>query len=181
GASVEPRDDGGRPRWLGEGQILGHGLCQCVRRILACDEQPPFWSRRATAALEELRADYAWASSEATSIVRHPNGEVRWWTFGGGIANALLADNLRAQVDARGDNLAVRFPATSALDSVIELVSAVVVEDAHPVPNAAAIENMKFTECLSPELAAEVFCARFSDPEAVKKIVREPRKVVVEQ
>jgi ATP-dependent Lhr-like helicase len=140
-----------------------------------------FWSSRATAALEELRAEYSWASSEATSLVRHPNGEVRWWTFGGGIANALLADHLRAQVDAWGDNLAVRFPATSALDFVIELVSAVVVEDVHPVPNAAAIENLKFTECFSPELAAEVFCARFNDAEAVKRIMREPRKLVVEQ
>jgi hypothetical protein len=40
---------------------------------------------------------------------------------------------------------------------------------------------MKFTEGLSPELAAEVCCVRFNDAEAVKKIVREPRKVVVEQ
>jgi ATP-dependent Lhr-like helicase len=180
-AHVEPTDERGRSRWLGEGQMLSYLLCQSIRRVLAEDARATFWSSRATTALEELRAEYSWASSEATSIVRHPNGEVRWWTFGGGIANALLADYLRAQVDARGDNLAISFPATSALDPVIELVSAIVVEDVHPVPNAAAIENMKFTECLSQELAAEVFCARFNDAEAVKKIVREPRKVVVEQ
>src|SRR5437868_1456706 len=47
--------------------------------------------------------------------------------------------------------------------------------------NATAIEDMKFSECLAPGLAAEVFCARFHDAEAVKKIVREPRRVVVEQ
>jgi ATP-dependent Lhr-like helicase len=180
-AHVEPTDERGRSRWLGEGHMLSYLLCQSIRRVLAADETATFWSSRATTALEELRAEYSWASSEATSIVRHPNGEVRWWTFGGGIANALLADYLRAQVDARGDNLAVKFPANLALDSVVELISAVVVEDVHPVPNAAAIENMKFTECLSPELAAEVFCARFNDAEVVKKIVREPRKVVVEQ
>ena len=33
----------------------------------------------------------------------------------------------------------------------------------------------------TPELAAEVYCSRFNDIEAVKKIVDEPRKVVVEQ
>jgi hypothetical protein len=93
----------------------------------------------------------------------------------------LLADHLRAQVNVRGDNLAIKFQAISALDPVVELISAVVVEDVHPVPNAAAIENMKFTECLSPELAAEVFCARFNDAEAVKTIVWEPRRVVVDQ
>jgi hypothetical protein len=48
-------------------------------------------------------------------------------------------------------------------------------DDVRPVPNATAIQNMKFTECLSPELAAEVFCARFNDMEAVTKIVGEPQ------
>ncbi len=143
--------------------------------------QAPFWSSRATAALEEIRAEYSWASSEATSIVRHPSGEVRWWTFGGGIANALLAEQLRTQIDVRSDNLAIKFPATTALDPVIEWISAIVVEDVRPVPNATTIQSMKFTECLSPELAAEVFCARFNDMEGVKKIVEEPRKIVVEQ
>jgi ATP-dependent Lhr-like helicase len=118
---------------------------------------------------------------EATSVVRHPNGEVRWWTFGGGIANALLADHLRAQADSRSDNLSIKLPATSSLDSVLEWISAIAAEDVRPVPNPVAIQSMKFTECLSPELAAEVFCARFNDIEAVKRIAREPRKIVVEQ
>jgi hypothetical protein len=117
---------------------------------------------------------------EATSIVRHPNGDIRWWTFGGGIANTLLADKLRSQIDGRSDNLSIKFPATSALDSVLGWISSIVPDDVRPVPNPAAIGNMKFTECLSPELAAEVFCARFNDAEAVRKIVKEPRKVVVE-
>lgn len=180
-AHVEPTEERGRSRWLGEGQMLSYRLCQSIRRLLAGEGQAPYWSSRATSCVEELRSEYAWASPEATSIVRHPSGEVRWWTFGGGIANALLADHLRTQTDARGDNFAVRFPATSALDSIVELISAIVVEDVHPVPNASAIENMKFTECLSPELAAEVFCARFNDADAVEKIVREPRRIVVEQ
>jgi len=180
-AHVEPTDERGRSRWLGEGQMLSYRLCQSIRRILAGEEQAPFWTSRATTCLEELRTEYSWASPEATSIVRHPNGEVRWWTFGGGIANALLADQLRPQIDVRSDNLAIKFPATTALDPVIEWISAIVTDDVRPVPNATAIQNMKFTECLSPELAAEVFCARFNDLEAVKKLLREPRKVVVEQ
>lgn len=180
-AHVEPTDERGRSRWLGEGQMLSYLLCQSIRRILAEDQQATFWSSRAATAIEELRTEYSWASTEATSIVRHPNGDVRWWTFGGGIANTLLADHLRGQVDGRSDNLSIKFPATSTLDSVLEWISSIVAEDVLPVPNPAAIGNMKFTECLSPELAAEVFCARFNDIEAVKKIVREPKKVVMEQ
>jgi ATP-dependent Lhr-like helicase len=156
-------------------------LCQSIRRILAAEDHAPFWSSRATAALEDLRTEYSWASTEATSIVRHPNGDVRWWTFGGGIANALLADHLRTQVDTKPDNLSIKFPATSALDSVLEWISGILADDVRPVVNPTAIENMKFTECLSLELAAEVYCSRFNDMEAVKKIVMEARKVVVEQ
>jgi hypothetical protein len=113
--------------------------------------------------------------------VRHPNGDVRWWTFGGGIANTLLADHLRTQVDAKADNLSIKFPATSTLDSVWEWISGILADEVRPVPNPTAIENLKFAECLSPAHAAEVYCSRFGDAEAVKKIVDEPRKVVVEQ
>lgn len=52
--------------------------------------------------------------------------------------------------------------------------------DATGSGNPTAIENMKFTECLSPELAAEVYCSRFNDIEAVRKIVGETKKVLVE-
>jgi ATP-dependent Lhr-like helicase len=179
-AHVEPTDERGRSRWLGEGQMLSYRLCQGIRRLLAGDEQPPFWSRRANAALEELRAEYAWATPEATSVVRHPNGEVRWWTFGGGVVNALLADALRSEVDGRADNFCIRFPATSALDEVERRIAGVRAEDVRPVPNPAAIEQMKFAECLPPHLAAEVFCSRFDDPEGVKRVLGEPRRVVVE-
>lgn len=179
-AHVEPTDERGRSRWLGEGQMLSYRLCQSIRRILAAEEHAPFWSSRATAALEDLRTEYSWASPEATSIVRHPSGDVRWWTFGGGIANTLLADHLHTQVDTKADNLSIKFPATSALEAVLEWISGILADDVRPVPNPAAIENMKFTECLSPELAAEVYCSRFNDIEAVRKIVTEPRKVVVE-
>jgi ATP-dependent Lhr-like helicase len=180
-AHVEPTDERGRSRWLGEGQMLNYRLCQSIRRILADDGQAPYWSSRATTGIEELRTEYSWVAPEATSIVRHPNGEVRWWTFGGGIANALLADYLQPQIDGRPDNFCIKFPATSALDMIEQRIGAIVIEDVRPVPNSAAIENMKFTECLSPVLAAEVFCARFNDIEAVRKILAEPKKVIVEQ
>ena len=179
-AHVEPTDESGRSRWLGEGQMLSYRLCQSIRRILADDEQAPYWSSRATASIEELRTEYSWVAPEATSIVRHPNGEVRWWTFGGGVANALLAEYLRPLIDGKPDNFCIKFPATSALDMIEQRIGAIVMEDVRPVPNAATIEKMKFTECLSPNLAAEVFCARFNDMEAVRKILAQPKRVVVD-
>ena len=179
-AHVEPAEARGRSRWLGEGQILSYRLCQSIRRVLAAEEHAPFWSSRATAALENLRSEYSWASPEATCIVRQLNGDIHWWTFGGRIANALLADHLRTQVDTKADNLSIKFPTTSTLDSVSKWISGILPDDVRPVVDPSAIENMKFTECLSPERAAEVFCSRFNDIEAVKKIMAEPIKIVVE-
>jgi len=178
-AHVEATDGKGRSRWQGEGQTLSYGLCQSIRRILTADDRAPCWSGRATAALGDLRTEYAWACPDSTVMLRHPNGDLRWWTFGGGKANALLADHLRSRVDTKADNFSIRFPAASALESVLEWISEILADAVRPVPNPTAIANMKFTECLSTELADEVYRSRFNDTEAVRTILMEPRKAVV--
>lgn len=178
-AHVEPAEERGRSRWLGEGQFLTHRVCQRVRRLLAADADQPVWSQRATAQLNEIRAEYPWASADATSLVRHPGGEVRWWTFGGGVANTLLADHLRPKAEVRVDNLSLRFPATMTLNEAEELIAGLSADRIEPVPAADAIKEMKFSECLPPHTAAEVFRARFNDAEAVRAILAEPRRVTL--
>lgn len=179
-AHVEPAEERGRSRWLGEGQFLSYRVCQSIRRLLASDANQPIWSQRATAQLNEIRTEYPWASADGTSVVRHPSGEVRWWTFGGGAANTLLASHLRPKADVRVDNLSIRFMTTMKVNEVEELIGALSAAQIEPVPAEDAIEGLKFSECLPPHIAAEVFCARFNDAEAVRKIVGEPRRVVVE-
>jgi ATP-dependent Lhr-like helicase len=179
-AHVEPAEERGRSRWLGEGQFLSHRVCQRIRRLLADDAEQPIWSQRATAQINEIRTEYPWASAEATSIVRHPSGEVRWWTFGGGVANTLLADHLRPKAEVRVDNLSLRFTTSMKLNEVEELIGTLSADRIEPVPAEDAIEGMKFSECLPPPVAAEVFSARFNDAEAVRTILDEPRRVVVE-
>ena len=49
-----------------------------------------------------------------------------------------------------------------------------------PLPSTEAIENLKFSECLSANIAAEVFSARFNDQPAVKQALKERRRIVVE-
>jgi ATP-dependent helicase Lhr and Lhr-like helicase len=179
-AHVEPAEERGRSRWLGEGQFLSYRVCQSIRRLLADDATQPIWSQRATAQLNEIRTDYPWASADATSIVRHSSGQVRWWTFGGGIANRLLADHLRLKGEVRADNLSIRFTTSLPLNDVEALIGPLQEERIEPVPTKDAIEGLKFSECLPPRIAAEVFSARFNDAEAVRKIVGEPKRVVVE-
>ncbi len=179
-AHVEPTAERGRSRWLGEGQFLSYRVCQRIRGVLAEDANQPIWSQRATAQLNEIRKQYPWVSSEATSLVRHANGEVRWWTFGGGIANTLLADHMRPRTEVRADNMSLRFTPSMKLTEVEALIAALSTDRIEPVPAEDAVEGLKFSECLPPYMADAVFCARFNDPEAVRKVVGEPTRVVVE-
>lgn len=179
-AHVEPSDERGRSRWLGEGQFLSYRVCQSIRRVLAGEADEPFWSNRATAQIAELRNDHPWVDNEATSIVRHPSGEIHWWTFGGGAVNALIKEHLRAQTGIRSDNLSIRFPSTCTLEELEEQLGTLSPETIVPIPDEEAIKNLKFSECLPPTIAAEVFCSRFNAPEAIEHVLHERRRVIIE-
>ena len=178
-AHVEPTDERGRSRWLGEGQFLSFRICQAIRRILATDTTEPFWSQRATAKIEEVRAEYPWVSLDKTTLLQQPSGEVHWWTFGGGMANTLLSHHLVPGQNAKADNLCFRFPTSMKLADAEALIDARLTEEIRPTPDEAAIENLKFSECLPGYVAGEVFSARFNDPEAIATIRKEPKRVVV--
>ena len=178
-AHVEPTDERGRSRWLGEGQFLSFRVCQAIRRILATDSTEPYWSQRGATKMEEIRAEYPWVSLDKTALVQEPSGEVHWWTFGGGVANTLLAQHLVPGQNAKIDNLCFRFPTSTKLADVERLIGARLTEEIRPSPDEAAIENLKFSECLPRHVAGEVFTARFNDPEAIATIRKEPKSVVV--
>lgn len=179
-AHVEPAEERGRSRWLGEGQFLSYRVCQSIRSVLVKESEQPLWSQRATAQLKEIRNEHPWASAGATFLVLHPSGKIRWWTFGGGVANTLLADHLRSKTDVRVDNLSLQFMTSMKLNEVEELIGTLSADQIEPVPAEDAIQGMKFSECLPPHFAAEVFCARFNDIDAVGRILGEPKRVVLE-
>lgn len=178
-AHVEPTDQKGKSRWLGEGQMLSQAVCQSIRRILSSDDNDPSWSNRAAAQFAEIRDEFPWISAESTSVVLQPNGELRWWTFAGGIANTLLADALKPHCDVKGDNLSLVFPKSDSLDEIAGLIDEINPESVLPIPNVEAMENLKFSECLSGELAVEVFTSRFNDQRAVEQALQERRRITV--
>ena len=128
----------------------------------------------------ELRDEHPWVSADATSLVQLPNGQIRWWTFAGGIANTLLADTLKPHCDVKSDNLSLSFPTASSVETVAELIDGIQPDAVRPIPNIEAMENLKFSECLSPGIAAEVFTTRFDDRAGVVQALDERRRVVLE-
>ncbi len=177
-AHVEPTDERGRSRWIGEGQFLSFRVCQAIRRILAAETTEPYWSQRATAQISEIHLEYRWASHDRTTLVQLANGEVQWWTFAGGLANSIVMDHLGGGSKAKTDNLCLRFSSTLKLADVESLIDSRLRDEITPLPSADAISNLKFGECLPPTIVGEVFSARFNDPEAIANIRREPIQVV---
>lgn len=178
-AYVEPTEEKGHSRWIGEGQFLRFHLCQSIRQVLALDAAEAYWSQRATNQIAQIRLDYSWASENQTTLVKQSNGEVQWWTFAGGLANSILKDHLFENSNAKVDNLCFRFPSTLKLSEIESKIHSGIGTDLIPVPSEEAMNNLKFGECLPPPIAEEVFAARFNDPEAIANIRREPIRVVV--
>jgi ATP-dependent helicase Lhr and Lhr-like helicase len=178
-AHVEPTDEKGRSRWIGEGQFLSFRVCQAIRQVLAAESTEPYWSQRATAQIAEIRLEYPWASHDCTTLVQQANGEVQWWTFAGGLANSIVTDHLGGASKAKTDNLCLRFAPALKLADVESLIASKMQEQITPEPSEEAIANLKFGECLPPAIAGQVFAARFNDVKAIANIRGEPMRVVV--
>jgi ATP-dependent Lhr-like helicase len=167
-AFVEPAEADGRSRWRGQGQFLGFELCRAIRQLLAVDTVAPAWSRRAVAQVETIRSEFAWLAGDGANVLSSSGGEATWWTFAGGRANAALAHELARRSDTKvaSDNVAVRFPPHLAIDAVAGcLEDLVAVDPAQVLPAVSeqALDGLKFSECLPPNLARHVVRTRLAD------------------
>lgn len=99
--SVEPAEVGGYPRWFGLPVRLERTLCQAMLRVLTSKETDPSWSKRAVRQLELQRASHAFLDDGQLPLKEDPDGRCRWWTFGGGPGNRVLAGLLELELGER--------------------------------------------------------------------------------
>ena len=99
--AVEPAEAGGYPRWFGVPVSLERSLCQAMRRILTSEESDPSWSKRAVAELQLQRESHAFLDDGSLPIEEGSDGRCRWWTFGGGAGNRVLAGILELELGER--------------------------------------------------------------------------------
>jgi ATP-dependent Lhr-like helicase len=99
--SVEPAEAGGYPRWFGLPVSLERSLCQAMRRVLTSEETDPSWSKRAVTAIEAQRESHAFLDDSPLPLDEGPDGRCRWWTFGGGAGNRVLAGLLELELGER--------------------------------------------------------------------------------
>jgi ATP-dependent Lhr-like helicase len=174
-AWVEPTEQHGQSRWFGSGRALSSELCDAMRDV-ACGTDPAgvTLTQRAAAALADLRAEFAFAEPHRTSVVIGSTS-AKWWTWGGGRANASLTDALGELTTGRGDDLMIPLDHTLATMAEIRTRLAPLHPDALPTPSVAAqfAENMKFSDCLPAPLALEVARQRLVDPAGVRRVLEE--------
>ena len=181
-AHVEAADADGRSRWSGRGQELSFRLAQAIKRILMDEGHAPNWSRRATQAIDEIRAGFSWLAPHSTAAVMDSDERATWWTFAGSRANAALATAITGMgvEQVSHDSLSVTMRCTSAqeLTSVLEAVRNLEPTQLRPVVDERAVEGLKFSECLPEAVALQVVEERLADVDAVARVVTEPVRAV---
>jgi ATP-dependent Lhr-like helicase len=181
-AHVRPVDSPGRSRWLGESRPLSHKFCRTVRTLLLDEAIESNWSKRATAEISSARADTSFVRAARLVIESDAkNDRARWWTFGGFKANASLAAMLRTKdgIVPRFDNYFVDIPfakqPSEMEERLNELVSA---RHSNGISHIELPLRIKFWDCLPSDLQAQFTEARFTDVDAARMILSEPRLYV---
>jgi ATP-dependent Lhr-like helicase len=161
--SVETAEAGGYPRWFGQPVTLTRSLCQAMRRVLRSSEGDDAWSKRAATALEAQRASHVFLDDAPLPLESGPDGRCRWWTFGGGAGNRVLAGLLELEFGARvsSGNTFITFADGAAESSVAirQAIDALAAraplgwaEAARLVDPGQRSRVSKFQPCLPPEI-----------------------------
>ncbi len=121
----------------------------------------------------------AFVDGYSMPVVRDAAGRTTVWTFAGDRANAMLASALRAGgmsvVSVGGLALVARNADSSAIAAAIARVDPT---DTLPeVPPELAAE-LKFSDCLPPQVAAAVVEGRLSDRATLNEALQRPRRVI---
>jgi ATP-dependent Lhr-like helicase len=178
-AYVAPVDAVGRSRWLGDSTTISYQLCRAARDLLAGEEIDPIWSKRAVSEITAARSEVTMARSQATVVSSDlAGGRTKWWTFGGLMANAALANMITREGGSvsQFDNYFVEIESSGPLQSVKALVEAISpsqVEELSPAINPSI--RIKFWECLPKKYQEKFIEARFVDRVRALEVLSEPR------
>lgn len=180
---VIPSEDRGRSRWPGGGPTLSYELCQAMARVVDGHTPAVRWSRRGTALLETFRAELAGSKPGETRIATADSGRLRWWTFGGGLANAALAEHLDVAESGSTTDLSITISPQVTRDEAVRAIaglSSAKLDSLRPTVSPAAVSGLKFNECLPTALAQSTLAARLWDPHGVAAVLRAPIEVVAD-
>ncbi len=178
-AYVEPAPAGGSSRWCGGSRVVHFEHAQAMRRVLATGKLPGLPSKRATEALEGLRAEFAWVDESSTAVVRSGSDNL-WWTFAGLRANSMLALALGDLVGAptTQDNLAIPLKAGVGAEDIQRRLQGLDCAAIRVPVAEEQLKELKFGQCLPANLATRMLSERAADARGAASVSTEPMRTV---
>lgn len=185
-AYVELSDQLGRSKWSGDPRPYSYTLSDAIRRLLLGSQPAGVeLSQRAVERLARVRGNFEpWVSDDATVIAKDGT-RVRWWTFAGGRANAVLTatlgriapdlldesvfSNLNISLKPEATAVSLRAALREARRRFGDDLSAVA-----PEVSQQALKKLKFSELLPPDLALQTLAARGADWKGAAAVARRP-------
>lgn len=157
--NVEPEADRGRVRWSSEPLPESYEMVRARRDVILGAELPVRLTDRAVRALAATRE--IWESRVAPDelVLTRGANEVILWSMAGLRAHETLGAALPKEFEARSTNEAMRF--SPAFD--LAVLRAAALDDVLPFISPDAIEGLKFSAALPPDLARATLAERFVD------------------
>jgi ATP-dependent helicase Lhr and Lhr-like helicase len=178
---VEPSDLPGRARWFGTA-IAGAGfeLVRACRSVLLGEDPQAKLTDRAVRGLAEARDHDIGTVHPGGLVVTRDGEDVRWWTWAGYRANAVLTATLTEIADERqrfqDEWVRLRSDLTPAM---WEMGMADTAERlCLPDVDERALRGLKFSEALPERLAVATLAARFADLDNAVAVLRTPVRFV---
>lgn len=177
-AYVEPTKLRGKSQWLSSGQPLHFDLCQAVARVLAKNDLPVKFSKRASELMEVLQEEYDWVEPDKSFLISYEDDYIVWWTFSGKLINAAIAEVLADEASkVVSDNLSVCFIGGVDLLSIETIINDVIfggtTELLIPLDEEFVTE-LKFGECLPQNLRDEELAARYDFSDQYSLLLKQP-------
>ncbi len=158
---------------------MSSNVSNAVERLVAGASPGCRVSRRAAAALEQIRARLDFVDGDTLPLVADGEGRVVLWAFAGGAAMASIAsglDNLGLMVTAFDDfTVTVKIRDPRELAAALDTIDP---SDVHPRLPDDVNEALKFGLCLPPAIARGILAGRTCDAAAVAAVCRRPHRLL---
>lgn len=146
--------------------------------MLVTDDVPQFWSQRAREQIAEIRVEYSWLPPSGSAVLLGLATGAEWWTYAGSRVNGTLAAELARSTSSRidHDDFALTFEArltSSEIEHAIGQLRSGRPESMRPAIDDAAIDGLKFSECLPKEIALEMLERRLCDEAGIRSLLAE--------
>ena len=185
-AYVEPSDRVGTSTWMGGPRASSFELADAIRRVLlGADLSAAELSNRSLVRLDAVREQYGHRVADGSTVVVADDGRLRWWTFAGLRANAVLtaaiedvAPEVLDQWSFGNMNISLRSDASAtAVASALRAARGASGDDlAGVIPRVTeqAVKKLKFSELLPPTLAFATLSARGADYHGASLVAASP-------